>query len=340
MLDDSDPATSLCEAIVNSSFPQSEQLLTSDLSSEVIASLLSQISQTRRELSDEIGRNSKDEAGNVDKWISQAKKAQEDIARCKSDSKRIVEEYEQLQAFRDRTTDHQHKIELLETEIDFANTLDQELQNVSLETQSLREVEEFLLQDDPYKAAGKLQELDRNSTFKSNSRTTILLRDLKDELRLRARLQLEAKLNAQILARREPHQGSLEVIPSELDPEALNSDVILRGLDDLGEVQDSLEPLTDKFKSLIVHPLRRSARMRLSAYRLDEHDLRLDLGTDLPPIDLVLDFVCAVLDFLRTRFSKTIQRATTKALLPISWVFWCPTGSILNFQSTLPCWRI
>jgi centromere/kinetochore protein ZW10 len=316
MPDDTDAAASLCDAIVYGSFPQSEQLLTSDLSSQIISALLSQISQTRQGLNDEIKADSKDEAGNVDAWIAQAKKVQEDIARCKVESKRIVEEHQQLQVLRDQATDYQRKVDLLETEIVFTNSLNHELLNVSLATQSLRDVEQCLTRNDPCAAATKLQELDKNSTTHLKSRTTTIIRDLKDELRLKARFQLEQKLSQQIVVRRDPRKGSLEVPSNELDPHALNSDAILRALDSLGDGQNSIEPLTDKLRSLIVHPLRRSARLKLSAYRVEQSALDIELDPRLPSLDLVLDFTLDFLHFLRSSLSKTVQDATAKALLP------------------------
>ncbi|KIW71933.1 hypothetical protein PV04_00159 [Phialophora macrospora] len=316
MPDDTDAAASLCDAIVHGSFPQSEQLLTSDLSSQTISALLRQISQTRQGLNDEIKADSKDEAGNVDAWIAQAKKVQEDIARCKIESQRIVEEHQHLQVLRDQATDYKRKVDLLESEINFTNSLNHELLNVSLATQSLRDVEQCLANDEPCAAATKLQELDKNSTTNLKSRTTTIIRDLKDELRLKARFQLEQKLSQQILVRREHRKGSLEVPSNELDHHALNSDAILRALDSLCDGQDSIEPLTDKLRSLIVHPLRRSARMKLSAYHVEQGAFNIELDAGFPPLDLVLDFTLDFLHFLRDALSKAVQDATAKALLP------------------------
>ncbi|ETI26957.1 hypothetical protein G647_10056 [Cladophialophora carrionii CBS 160.54] len=315
MPDDTD-AAALCDAIVHGSFPQSEQLLTSDLSSQTISALLSQISHTRQGLSGEIKADSKDEADNVDAWIAQAKKVQEDIARCKLESKRIVEEHQQLQVLRDQVTDYQGKVDLLETEIDFSKSLHHDLLNVSLAAQSLRDIEQCLTHDDPCGAATKLQELDRNSTTKLKARTTTIIRDLQDELRLKARFQLEQKLSQQILVRRDHQKGSLEVLPNELDDATLNSDAILRALDSLADGQDSIEPLTDKLRSLIVHPLRRSARLKLAAYHVEQHALNVELDSRVPSLDLVLAFTLDFLHFLRGSLSKTVQDATAKALLP------------------------
>ena len=313
---DPDAANTLCDAIVNGSFPQDERLLTIDLSSETISALLDQISQTQDGLRDEIKADSKDDAGNVDQWIAQAKKVQQDIAHCKLESKRIVEDHEQLQAQRDQATDYQRKVDLLETEISFTEELERDLRNVSLASQSLREVEDCLARNDPCGAAIRLQELDVKSERKSQSRTTILIRDLKDELRLKARFQLETKLNARILVRREQQRGSVEIRQNELDHNAADADAILRALDSLDDDQDSTEPVTDKLKALIIQPLRRSARLRISAYHVEQQALKIELTTNLPSLNLVLDYVLAFLDFLRTSCPKTIQSAAARAILP------------------------
>ncbi|KIW25852.1 uncharacterized protein PV07_08990 [Cladophialophora immunda] len=315
MSNEPDAAVSLCDAIVHGSVPQSEQLLTSDLSSAIISALLAQISQTRHEISEEIIEKSRDEAGSVDQWISQAKKVQEDIARCKLESKRIVEEHRQLQALRDEATDYQHKVELLDTEIGFTETLGQELQNVSLTMKSIREVEERLAKDDPCGAASKLQELDNGLTSKFKSRTTTIIRDLRDELRLKTRIQLETKLNAQIVVRREPRKASLDILPNEFESSTTNSDAILRALDDLGDAQDSVDPLTDRLRALLVQPLQRTIRSKLSAYHLEHHSLRIELSAALPSIDLILDFVLDLINFLHTSLPKTIQTAAVNPIL-------------------------
>ena len=154
-----------------------------------------------------------------------------------------------------------------------------------------------------------------NPASRSKSKTVTLIRDLKDELRLKARFQLETKLNGQILVRREQQRGSVEIQTNELVHDTVSSDAILRALESLGASQDSIEPLTDKFKALIVQPLRRSARFKLSTYHVRQHSLSVELATGVPSVDLVLDFTLAFLDFLHA-CSKSIQDATAKALLP------------------------
>ncbi|KIX00403.1 uncharacterized protein Z518_10542 [Rhinocladiella mackenziei CBS 650.93] len=316
MLDESEASVSLCDAIVNSTFPQSEDLLTSELSSKTIPLLLNQISAIRSELRDEIKATSKDDVGDVDQWILQARKVQENIARCKLESKRIVEDYQHVRALRDEATDYQHKVDLLEIEIEFTETLRRELQNVAQIAKSLREVEECLLQDDPCRAASKLQNLEGNITGMLRSRASTLGRDLKDELRLRTRVQLEAKLNAQIHIGGGPQQCSIEALPSETDATSMNSDAILRALDHLGDSQESIEALTDKLKTFVLQPLRRSARFKLARYKLGRHDMSVQLDLNGPSMQLVLDFVLDFIKFLHSSLSETIQKAAAKHVLP------------------------
>lgn len=317
MPDESESAASLCEAIVNGTFPQSEDLLTADLSSETIPLLLSQISETQNELSDEIKANGKDGAGDVDLWISQAKKVQEDIARCKLESKRIVEEHQHLQVLRDQAADFQNKVNLLETEIEFTERLQRELNYVALAAKSLQEVEECLSGNDPCGAATKLRDLDGKFSSEFKSRTSAILRDLKDELRLKTRVHLEAKLNLQIVVRREEQRGTIEVLPNELDDNTMNSETLLRSLTQLqDELEESLEPVTDKLKAFILQPLRQSARSKMVAYQLEPYSLTIELDNTAPSIDLVFRYVQDIIQFLQVSFAETIRIASAKAILP------------------------
>lgn len=305
----------LCEAIADSTFPQSESLLTSELSPEILPSLLDQIAKTQREISEEIKAANQDDDGDVEKWIVQAKKVQEDIVRCKEESKRIVEEHQHVQTLREEATDFHRKVELLETEIDFTGHVMKELNLARTATRALREVEECLQNDDPCEAAAKIQELDTKTANVLRSRISTIVRDLKDEFRLKARVQLETKLNARISVLREQHQASIEVSPTESNSSATNSDALIRGLNLLGDSTDSLEPLTDKIKAFVLQPLRQASRLKMISFKLDGNVLSLELGRTSPSVELVLDYVSAFINFMRIRFASTIQSAAAKAIL-------------------------
>ncbi|KAJ4546673.1 ribosome biogenesis protein ytm1 [Exophiala dermatitidis] len=306
----------LCESIVNGTFPQSEDLLTSDLSSELIPQLLSQISGTRRQISDEIRAVSKDDSGDVAQWISHARKAQEDIARCKLESQRIVEEHEQVQALREQAVDYQRKVELLESEIDFTETLKRELQKVSAATQSLREVEDCLGRQDPCTPAQKLEELDAATSHILKSRTSTLVRDLKDELRLKTLVQLENQLHNQITVKKEQQKVTVEASPTETDADLTNSATLLQALDRLGDPHGSVEPLLDKLRTFVLQPLRQSSRLKLATYDVSQRGIHIQLNKDGAALEAVFSFILDFIRFLHSSLSGALQSVIVKAILP------------------------
>lgn len=315
MIDDSHASALLCDAITEGTYPQSEELLTSDLSAEIIPLLLKNISETQRELKEEITSTSKDGVGDVEQWIVQAKKVQADIARCKEESKRIVEEHQHVQVLRDEAFDYHQKVELLETEIEFTETLKTELENANTIAKSLRDVEDCLFKDDPCAAAAMIQELDKSTTNILRSRTSVIIRDLRDELRLKTRVQLEAKLNAHISFAREQQRARIDLKPDELDSNATHADVLLQALDQLGVFQDSIEPLMDKLKAFVLQPLRQSSRLKMTAYKVEENGISLELGRSPPTIELILEFVLDFIRFLHSSLGSTLRVVAAKAIL-------------------------
>ncbi|KAL2416415.1 hypothetical protein ABEF95_003770 [Exophiala dermatitidis] len=289
----------LCESIVNGTFPQSEDLLTSDLSSELIPQLLRQISETRRQISDEIRAVSKDDSGDVAQWISQARKAQEDIARCKMESQRIVEEHEQVQALREQAVDYQRKVELLESEIDFTETLKRELSK----TRSMH-------------GCPKVEELDAATSHILRSRTSTLVRDLKDELRLKTRIQLETQLHSQITVKKEQQKVTVEASPTETDADLINSATLLQALDRLGDSHDSVEPLLDKLRTFVLQPLRQSSRLKFAAYDVSQRGIHIQLNKDGAALETVFSFILDLIRFLHTSVSETLQSVIVKSILP------------------------
>lgn len=313
---DSDAAASICESIIQGTYPQSDDLLTSELSTQLIPSLLKHISETRREISDEIRTTSKGEAGDVDQWILQAKKVQEDIARCRLESQRIVEEHDHLRTLRDHATDYQHKVDLLEAEIDFTEKLTQEFHNIALVSQSLKVVENLILQDDLVSAAEKLDQLNSEVHTLTRSRTSVLIRDLRDELQLKTRVNLEARLNSQIQIRRDSRSVSLKVQVSEAEGSSASSDSILAALRQVGETQEVVEALVEKLKAFIMHPLRSSSRLKLVSYEMKPQGITIQLGEVTPSFDLVFQFVSELIPFLHSSISQTIRETAVSTIFP------------------------
>lgn len=110
-------------AIQAGSFPDSEQSLSQELTGSSTTDLLEEIRASKDELSQSVGTICKQHAEDVDGWIAQAKKVQQDIAQCKEDYDQIVTQYShvrQLSSARDEARSH---VGLLESEVAFNETL-------------------------------------------------------------------------------------------------------------------------------------------------------------------------------------------------------------------------
>ena len=140
-----------------------------------IPSLLESVKEQKRNLQEEIQAISGSSSSDVEKWIAQAKEVQKDIARCKSETAKIVEEHEHLEALRSSARDALNKIQLLQGEVAFTASLQQELQVIAAVKGSLDEVQELLNVQKPVDAAAQLAGLAaRTAGLRSENARTIL----------------------------------------------------------------------------------------------------------------------------------------------------------------------
>jgi len=306
----------LCEAIRDGTFPESNDLLVSDLSPEAIPPLLETISAAQVELRNEIRAAIKDESGNVDEWIVQAKKIQMDIARCQLEAKQIVEEHQRVEALRVKALEHQGQVDFLEAEVRFSEALERELQTLATVTQSFREVEDDLFHNNACEAAQRLQRINEVSSGITGSRAKTLIREIESELRLKVGVHLEATLNSRIVVRREKDKSWLEVRPDDASTQSANTNTAVEALEQLGRSQDAVESVTDRIEAFILQPLRSSSRFHLVSHSVTSTRISVDLGMDNPPIGVVLDFVTNLLDFIHSAVPSKLQAALTATAVP------------------------
>ncbi|KAL9112462.1 MAG: hypothetical protein Q9227_003304 [Pyrenula ochraceoflavens] len=112
-------ASELSTCIQQGSYPESEEVVSSDLSPESLKLTLSQVKDAKRDLETEICQLSREDAPNIDEWIVRARQASRDIEKAKRIARDIVEEHEECQKRASSVKDAQAKIDLLKTEINF-----------------------------------------------------------------------------------------------------------------------------------------------------------------------------------------------------------------------------
>ena len=146
----------LSHAIRDGTFPDSDEVLAANLTSDTVVALLQDISRTKQQLDVEVQQISQSLASGVDGWIAQAKRVQEDIAKCKAEARKIVEENESLETQRHEAREAASRVELLQHEIEFASKLQQELHSVQSIAQSIQDGPQTIEVSDRKAAANAL----------------------------------------------------------------------------------------------------------------------------------------------------------------------------------------
>jgi centromere/kinetochore protein ZW10 len=163
-----------------------------------IPSLLENVKEQRQNLQDEIQAISGSSSSDVEKWIAQAKEVQKDIARCKSETAKIVEEHEHLESLRSSARDALNKIQLLQGEVAFTALLQQELQVIAAVKDSLDEVQELLNVQKPVDAAAQLASLAARTAGLRSENARTIMQERQGRLSHDAYRMLDAELANQV----------------------------------------------------------------------------------------------------------------------------------------------
>ena len=121
---------SLLAYITHNTYPDSESISSSTLPSCEYSTLLSSLQTARSQAQDLIRSLSRNAAPDIDEWISRAKELQADILRSRDTARQIVLAAEAGEKLRAEAEDTGKKVEFLEREVGFNETLTGTLEHV------------------------------------------------------------------------------------------------------------------------------------------------------------------------------------------------------------------
>jgi centromere/kinetochore protein ZW10 len=127
-------STSLTPAILRyvdtGVYPESEVVITTDLQSNALASILAELRKEQHDVKQEIRSLSSKTAPDIDTWISRAKELQVDIQRSRETARQIVVEAEAGKELKVKAQDSGNKVALLEKELSFNEALTGTLEHI------------------------------------------------------------------------------------------------------------------------------------------------------------------------------------------------------------------
>lgn len=276
-------AVAIATAVQDGTFPDDEATLSSELNSASIPPLLESIQHAKDGLSSAVRRISKEEAGDVDSWIAQAKKVQEDIARCKEDARQIVQEHERIEVLRSTRNETRTKVNLLEDEIAFNAALQRQIHLISEVSAALNQVDSHVRQQQLVPASQALPALTASINATPSDQSRLLLEQIQKDLsqNLRSQLMDELDHHAHVSVTDEAILLSISGVGERTGKDLLLSlEDTLDSLERLGALQDTQRHIWRRIEAcLLAHLHKRSKRTIIMAEK-DGSNLRLTLSQE------------------------------------------------------------
>ena len=295
----------LAHAIREGTFPDSEALLSSNLSA--VDGLLNTISQARSDLNEDIRGTSKSLTG-VDEWIAHAAKVQRDIQQCKVEARKIVEDHARVQSQQAEANEASQKAALLEKEIAFTQTLQSELRGVAATAQSLRSIEDLLSQGKASEAASRLSKLETSSINGPQVRT--IIGEYQNDIDRRTRELLEANLDTLVTVEHDGQLSSIVVRPSD---ESSKADIL--ALKNLSAIETLSTTIAAKLEAFANAVLRKGDGRCVGMYQ-DQDGRFLVHNDSIPSVSKAVRFSSGYIVYLHDRLPQELVRPVTGTVIP------------------------
>jgi centromere/kinetochore protein ZW10 len=279
-----------------------------------IPSLLASVKQQKRSLEDEIRATSGSQSSDVDKWIALAKKTQKDIARCKSETAKIVEEHEQVRTLRSFAHDAQNKIKLLEGEVAFTASLQKELQVIAAVKENLNEVQEVLDEQKPVDAASRLAGIPARIAELRSENARYILQERQSRSRQDAHRMLDAELATQITFGADMSRDlKMTWVAFALGD---HTGEILIAMRALGTLEKATESLATNIDRSLMQPLLSSKLTASVVAEADRFCIKSNRETRSVPIESLLGMLRQAVKFLYTHLPDLVVERVGQELMP------------------------
>ena len=300
--------TSLLEAICDGTFPDSDNVLSSNIDGSNIPELLTTISASKTDIDKAIRSESQLLASSVDEWIAQAKKVQEEIRQCKLEARKILEEHEIVQSKQQECNEQSSKSNLLRKEILFTESLVSNLNHSAKTNQSLHDIEQLLSENKPSDACVALSNAQADIAALQGVCVRAAARDYQSDLQSRIQTTLEADLDSSITHEHGKEESSLRIAFG-------NGPSLLQVIPDVG---GSVKPSIEKIQTFALEPLQldsKSGRF-LSQHTVDGDVFSIHYSNAAPSVSQVVDFTRDYIQYLYSHLPEELLDNVSRSLIP------------------------
>ncbi|KAK5101601.1 ribosome biogenesis protein ytm1 [Exophiala xenobiotica] len=297
-------ADTLAIAIQDGTFPDNEGTLSSELNAASIPPLLESIQHAKDDLGSVVKSISKEGAGDIDRWIAQAKVVQHDIARCKEDARQIVEEHERVEALRSTSNESQSKVNLLENEIAFNEALQRQINSISDISSALNQVDSHIRQRQLIPASQALPGLMASINAIPSDLSRSLLTNIHADLSQTLTRQLKDELDCHchVSVNNEAIQLSISGHGSQTtDDPSISIEDTLHSLERLSALQETQQAISKRIEACLLPHLHTRSKSIVVAAHEDGSTLRLVLSQERAQPLQMLEISRSLLRYIHDR---------------------------------------
>ncbi|KAL4736859.1 hypothetical protein BDV11DRAFT_207262 [Aspergillus similis] len=305
----------ICEAVLNfvseGTYPDSEQVVAAEFPLSALAKELELITQARDEVEAEIGSLSQDNDFDIDAWILQAKQLHSDLEQSRLTAREIVKQHEKTRPLQLKVEDAGAKVELVEREILFNQTVTDTLEQVQGLCQQLDAIRPLDQHGKITAAIDKLEAIEHavnlDSCFKKTNVMVLLTenvvtmrREIVESVRARwqRHLELDSKKGKLVISR-----GTLE-----------ETIYALERLDQLTSVNNQFQK--ELFFAILDPILLPNSDGYSHGVHIEESSILVDPNPSRASFSDVLNYVVKVLEFLRRSLPASIMIPLSDSFIP------------------------
>ena len=144
--------------ITHGTYPDSDAIASATLTSSDLPSLLTSLRAAQNEAKNSIRTLSRSTAPDIDAWIAKARALQADILRSRDEARQIVQSAEAGERLKAEVEEQGAKVEFLEREVGFNESLEGTLEHVKYAQGLLERAREEAVRGDVGKALGRLED--------------------------------------------------------------------------------------------------------------------------------------------------------------------------------------
>ncbi|KAI9660874.1 MAG: ribosome biogenesis protein ytm1 [Trizodia sp. TS-e1964] len=309
----------ILQSVQNGAYPESEDIVSADLPSAALPAVIGLVEQAAEDLKTSIREISRENASDINSWIAQAKRLQEDIAQSKATAKSIVQLAEEGEIHRIHHKDAHYKLDLLRAEAQFNNNLSENLENLRTIKETLNSAKLALSANRHSNSVTLIDQAERHIPLLQPLENTSIAGILKEQAALLRSAVIEnlSSLWASFLVVKK--EESLVRIKSRIqrDLATVELNSIVDALTDLQLLESKIVTFQESFERVIIAPLFETrSNIAHTTVTIELDTIKISHSNAHSEVRYLLEDLSNIIEYLNKQLPRSISIPFAKIQMP------------------------